>query len=170
MQGCNFHALYFTSCKVFLTNLAPSPCKAVHCILRLARLCIASLTPCALQDCTLRLARLHLAPCALQGCALQACKPCTLQALKALFRGEYYFTLTKTPPNPVDIYFVHIKIIFSKNLLFSHFPSKKTWKKCTEILHKASNLHTSTKKATPLTSKTWFSKTLDKKRTKSDQK
>jgi hypothetical protein len=103
-------------------------------------------------------------------CNAAPCKPCTLQALKALFRGEYYFTLTKTPPIPVDIYFVHIKIIFSKNLLFSHFPSKKTWKKCTEILHKASNLHTSTKKATPLTSKTWFSKTLDKKRTKSDQK
>ena len=78
----------------------------------------------------------------LQCCALQALH---LASPKGTISGEYYFTLTKTPPNPVDIYFVHIKIIFSKNLLFLHFPSKKTWKKCTEILHKASNLHKSTK-------------------------
>ena len=50
----------------------------------------------------------------------------SLQALhlaipKGTIWGEYYFTLTKTPPNPVDIYFVHFKTIFSKNLLFSHF-------------------------------------------------
>ena len=69
MEGCNFHALYFVSCKAFLTNLAPSPCKAVPCILRLARLCIASLTPCALQGCAL-----HLAPC-----KTAPCKPCTLR-------------------------------------------------------------------------------------------
>ena len=69
MEGCNFHALYFVSCKAFLTNLAPSPCKAVPCILRLARLCIASLTPCALQGCAL-----HLAPC-----KTSPCKPCTLR-------------------------------------------------------------------------------------------
>jgi len=103
MEGCNFHALYFVSCKAFLTNLAPSPCKAVPCILRLARLCIASLTPCALQGCALHLAPCktapcRLAPCALQGCALQACKPCTLQALKALFWGGSYFTLLKSDP------------------------------------------------------------------------
>ena len=57
----------------------------------------------------------------------------------------------------VNVGFYKVKPhIFQKFSFFWRFPSKKTWKKCPELLHKASNLHTSTKKTPPSTSKTNF--------------
>ena len=85
--------------------------------LRLARMCLAS---CALQDYTLqalhlatckavpwtlRLARLHLAGLHLAPCKATPCKPCTLQALKALFWGGSYFTLDFRGSSCWDIWY-----------------------------------------------------------------